>query len=80
MSILACGMLINGRVAACTKSNLRSRSIYFDLADMSVPPIQVIGQHSNLEHKCMNECFSAQISKKKNYATVCQVSTIKHGI
>jgi hypothetical protein len=64
-------------MSAYTKSNLRSRPIYLDLSDMSVPPVQVVGQHRNLEHKCMYECFSAQYTKKENYATVCKGSKLK---
>jgi hypothetical protein len=66
------GMLIDGQVAACTKFNLRSRPVYLDLSDMSVPPVQVIGQHRNLEHKCMNECFSAQICQERQLCNCLQ--------
>ena len=58
-------MLIDGWVAACKVFNLRSWPIYLDLPDMGVPPVQVIGQHRDLEHKCMNECFSAQARQER---------------
>jgi hypothetical protein len=41
-------------------SNLLAWTIDLDLSNMSVPSIQVIRQNHNLQHKCMNERFSAQ--------------------
>jgi hypothetical protein len=41
-------------------TNLRAWAIDLDLSNMSVPSIQVIRQNRNLQHKCMNERFSAQ--------------------
>jgi hypothetical protein len=41
-------------------TNLQAWAIDLDLSNMSVPSIQVIRQNRNLQHKCMNERFSAQ--------------------
>ena len=57
-------MLIDGWVAACKVFNLRSWPIYLDLSDTGVPLIQVIGQHRDLEHKYVNECFSVHERKR----------------
>ena len=47
-----------GEVERLVGNGVRSWPVYLDLPDMGVPPVQVIGQNRNLEHKCMNECFS----------------------
>jgi hypothetical protein len=66
-------------MGACMVSNLRARTIDLDLPDMSVPSIQVIRQNRNLQHKCMDECFSAQACQESFLCNVLHYSPrIKH--
>ena len=55
------------------QGHARSRAVNFDLPHMSIPTIQVVWQHSNLQHKSVDKSFPAQKNGVKKFTRLSHI-------